>query len=49
MVTHHTAGGLNRRCVISDAAAGMPTPSPQYPATLPHQTPRTARQQQAAS
>jgi hypothetical protein len=31
MLTRYTAGDLARRRVISDAAAGMPTPPPQYP------------------
>lgn len=35
MVTRHTAGGLARRRVISDAAAGLPTPPPQCPTLLP--------------
>ncbi|MFE4867767.1 hypothetical protein [Streptomyces sp. NPDC056682] len=32
MVTRHTAGGLARGRATSDAAAGKPTPPPQYPA-----------------
>ncbi len=42
MVTRHTAGGLNRRRVIFDAAAGMPTLPPEYPAPVPLAQPGNA-------
>ena len=35
MLTRLTAGNPERRRTVADAAAGLPVPLPQYPATHP--------------